>query len=62
MLSTIIFICIVSPAHAYLDPGATSIVLQWLVGGVAAATTASSLFSHRIKSFFLNLIKSKKLK
>ncbi len=60
LLATIVFISLDSPAHAYLDPGATSIVLQWLVGGIAVGATAVSFFYQRVKDFFSSLIKAKK--
>ncbi|WP_372841386.1 hypothetical protein [Phaeovulum sp.] len=39
-------------AHAYLDPGTASIILQSLIGGTVAAGAAVSLFWQRIKSFW----------
>ncbi len=60
LLATIIYMSVESPAHAYLDPGATSIVLQWLVGGIAVGATAISFFYQRVKAFFSGLIKAKK--
>lgn len=37
-----------SSAHAYLDPGTGSIILQVLLGGIAGITLAGKLFWHRI--------------
>jgi len=45
------------PAYAYLDPGAASLVLQGLVGGMAAAVGFFSLYYNRIKKFLSNLRK-----
>lgn len=53
------FFTAVQPAHAYLDPGAASMVLQGLIGGVAAAVGFLSLYYNRIKKFFCNLRKRK---
>jgi hypothetical protein len=54
----IIAVCILwggmMPAHAYLEPGATSLVLQWLIAGIAAMTTVLSIFFHRIKMAIMN--------
>src|SRR5918993_5187 len=41
-----------SPAHAYLDPGAASIALQVLLGGIAGMALAIKLYWHK----FLSLI------
>ncbi|HSE39473.1 MAG TPA: hypothetical protein VLH08_01800 [Acidobacteriota bacterium] len=37
-----------SSAHAYLDPGSGSMVLQVLLGGVAAVAVVVKLMWHRI--------------
>ncbi len=41
------------PAHAYLDPGTGSMILQVILGGVAAASVALKLYWQRIKGFFV---------
>ncbi len=43
---------ITTPAHAYLDPGTGSMLLQLLLGGVAGALVVGKLYWHRIKVFF----------
>ncbi|OJW50107.1 MAG: hypothetical protein BGO67_01905 [Alphaproteobacteria bacterium 41-28] len=58
-LSFFFFFTVVQPAHAYLDPGAASMVLQGLIGGVAAAVGFLSLYYNRIKKFLCNLRKRK---
>ena len=40
------------PVHAYLDPGNTSLILQGLVGGIAAALVVLKTYWHRITSIF----------
>ena len=39
-------------AHAYLDPGSGSLVLQVLLGGVAGVLLVLKLFWHRILAIF----------
>ena len=39
-------------AHAYIDPGTGTIILQALIGGIVAAGAAVSLYWRKIKSFF----------
>lgn len=40
------------PAHAYIDPVTTSVVLQALVGGVAASLVAIRGVRDRLLGFF----------
>ena len=44
-----------TPAHAYLDPGTGSILLQGLLGAIAAATVAVGAFWTRAKLFLFRL-------
>jgi len=39
-------------AHAYLDPGTGSLVLQVLVAGLLGAVMAIRIYFQRLKSFF----------
>ncbi len=41
-----------APAHAYLDPGTGSMLLQLLLGGVAGALVVGKLYWSRVKEFF----------
>ncbi len=41
-----------SPAYAYIDPGSASIVLQAIVGGLAAGAFALKMYWHRVRRFF----------
>lgn len=38
-------------AHAYLDPGTGSMILQLLLGGVAGLALAGKLYWHRLLVF-----------
>ena len=38
------------PAQAYLDPGTASILVQSIIGGIAAGFAVISLNYHRLKS------------
>jgi hypothetical protein len=44
-------------AHAYLDPGTGSILVQSLLAGIAGAAAVVSLYWQRIKAFFGNMRK-----
>jgi hypothetical protein len=48
-----------TPAYAYLDPGTGSILLQALIGGIAASVTVVSLYYNRVKAFFAGRFGSK---
>ena len=39
-------------AHAYLDPGTGSILVQSLLAGIAGAAAVISLYWQRVKRFF----------
>lgn len=41
-----------SPAYAYLDPGTGSLLIQGLIGGLAAAMSFISIYWQKIKAFF----------
>ena len=43
---------IASPAHAYLDPGTGSMLLQMLLGGLAGVLVIGKLYWHRVMGFF----------
>lgn len=43
----------ISPAaHAYLDPGTGSLILQGLIAGIAAAAVTLRLYWDKVKAFF----------
>lgn len=50
MLSFIAFYSL--PAHAYLDPGTGSIVIQSLIAAVAAGALIIKTYWYKIRSFF----------
>ena len=47
-----ILLMFTEPAHAYLDPGTGSIILQGLIAAVAGAMVTARLYWGRIKSIF----------
>lgn len=50
-LIPLMLITMIVPAHAYLDPGTGSIILQAIVGGVAAALFVGRSYLHRVKTW-----------
>lgn len=47
-----VFICCAHDAHAYLDGGSGSMLLQLLLGGAAGSAAIIRLYWDRIKAFF----------
>jgi len=41
-----------APAYAYLDPGTGSMILQAILGGIAMAGAAISVYWQKVRSFF----------
>lgn len=50
--SLVLVLASTSPSYAYLDPGAGSMVLQILLGGVAAVGVILKLCWHKILALF----------
>ena len=58
-VSNLRFLCLIvglisytSPAYAYLDPGTGSVLLQGLIGGIAAVMAFLSIYWQKVKAFF----------
>lgn len=49
-------------AHAYLDPGTGSLIIQTIIAGIAAGLFALSNFWDKFKSFFKSNKKNGKKK
>ena len=58
LFTTIIFFSY-SPAHAYLDPGTGSIILQAILGFIAASIATVSFYWTKVKFFFSKFFKKK---
>ena len=52
LAALVVYAASISNAFAYLDPGTGSILLQALIGGIAASVTVVSLYYQRVKAFF----------
>ena len=48
-----------SCANAYIDPGSGSILLQALIGGIAAAGATIALYWNKLKNFIFKFKKKK---
>mgnify|MGYP006087424357 FL=1 len=56
-LVTSILFSLIVPAHAYLDPGTGSIILQAILGFIAASIATLSFYWNKVKLFVNRLIK-----
>ena len=56
----LIFFLISSPAYSYLDPGSGSIILQAILGFIAAAIAIVSFYWNKFKMFILKIFKKEK--
>lgn len=50
--SFILFLTLMNPAYAYLDPGTGSLLLQGLIGGIATALALGGMYWRKLISFF----------
>lgn len=53
-LPLVLFMLVIAerPAHAYIDPGSGSLLLQLVLGGVAAVWVAVRLYWRRVVGMF----------
>ncbi|MXW02049.1 MAG: hypothetical protein F4060_06205 [Holophagales bacterium] len=52
LVALIVALIVPRTAHAYLDPASGSMILQAVIGGVAAAALAFKYYWRRIQTFF----------
>jgi hypothetical protein len=52
LIVLIIGLFIATPAHAYLDPGTGSLILQGVLAAIAAVAVVVKLYWYRILRFF----------
>ena len=52
LAGAILATAMLQPAHAYLDPGTGSILLQGLIAAVAAVTVGARIYLSKIRGLF----------
>ena len=57
LLSTLLLLALPSIAHAYLDPGTGSYVVQLLIGGLLGGLFAMGVFWRRVVASFKRIFK-----
>ena len=50
---TILFLTVSLPAYGYIDPGTGSLIIQGVIGAIAAIAVTVKLYWHKLKLFFL---------
>ena len=55
ILTIILILCSVSKAHAYIDPGTGSYIIQVMIGGLLGAAFALKVYWKKVKAYFSNL-------
>ena len=51
------FFILTTKAHAYLDPGTGSIILQAIIGAFAAFFSSIYIFWNKVKNFYKKIFK-----
>ena len=46
------FSLLATKAHAYIDPGSGSIIIQAIIGAIATVVTTASIYWNKLKNFF----------
>lgn len=59
-LALLIFFFLAKPAHAYIDPGTGSLILQMLIAGLLGASFAVKIHWRKIRAFLINLTRGGK--
>jgi len=55
-LAGLLLPAVAAPAHAYIDPGVASMIVQGVVAAIAAVSSALYLVRARIRRFFGRLL------
>ncbi|MBO9591148.1 MAG: hypothetical protein J7557_20880 [Devosia sp.] len=56
-ITSILLTAFATPAHAYLDPGTGSMLLQAIIGAVAVAGATLSMYWRQLRDKFSFLLK-----
>ena len=52
VLSPVAALTVIGPAHAYIDPGTGSLILQSIIGAIAAGLVTIKIYWQKIRAFF----------
>ncbi len=60
IIATLFYFTFHNQLYAYLDPGTGSIIIQAILGFIAAAGATITVYWKKFKEFFQKIFKSKK--
>ena len=60
LIISLTFLSIPNLAHAYIDPGMGSLILQGIIGFIAVGITSITIFWNKIKFFLRKIFKNKR--
>jgi len=60
LVSTVLLLAFSREAHAYIDPGTGSYLLQLLIAGLVGSAFAVKVFWRSITAFFARIFRGKK--
>ena len=60
LIIIIYYLTFITSSYAYLDPGSASIILQSILGAIAAVGATIGLYWKKIKNFFFKIFRKKK--
>jgi len=55
ILTVILILCSIRKAHAYIDPGTGSYIIQVVIGGLLGAAFALKVYWKKVRAYFSNL-------
>jgi hypothetical protein len=55
ILAPILLFLSIRKAHAYIDPGTGSYIIQVMIGGLLGAAFALKIYWKKVKAYFINL-------
>ncbi len=58
-LTLVVLILLTSKSFAYLDPGTGSIILQAIIGFIAASIATLTVYWNKFKNFFTRIFSKK---
>ena len=59
LIISLAFLLTPNLAHAYIDPGTGSLILQGIIGFIALGITSVTIFWNKIKIFLRKIFKNK---
>ena len=49
---TVVIVSVSNPAYGYIDPGTGSLIIQGIIGAIAAVGVTLKIYWHKVRIFF----------